>query len=164
MSAIDQSSVLDRNNPVVVEIYAAGDCIEAQAAATVLEDEGIEVQVVGEMLDSVKGGIPFGEPTAPRLWVASADAHRAEQLLARWQTRISQRRSKTSVGAFPPGVKPIFIGLIVLNVSLRIAHAMSGGNLSRFLSMIVSTLLLGYFLFVVYYHAKHRNIGSDGEL
>ncbi|TWU11236.1 hypothetical protein CA54_00400 [Symmachiella macrocystis] len=76
MSAIDQSSVMDRNNPVVVEIYAAGDCIEAHAAATVLEDEGIEVQVVGEMLDSVKGGIPFGEPTAPRLWVASADAQR----------------------------------------------------------------------------------------
>lgn len=164
MPTIDQSSVVTEFKPDIVEIYAAGDAIEAHAAAAVLQDEGIAVQVVGEMLESVKGGIPFGEPTAPRLWVVSADAQRANQLLAQWQTRISQRRSKTSVGAFPPGVKPIFVGLFVLDVSLRIAQAMSDGDLFRLVSTIVSTLLVGYLLIVMYYYAKHRNIGSDGEL
>ncbi len=50
MPAIDQSSVVAEFKPDIVEIYAAGDAIEAHAAAAVLQDEGIEVQVVGEML------------------------------------------------------------------------------------------------------------------
>ncbi len=64
-------------------VYRARDPADAHLAAGALEQEGIDAEVRGEHLWSVRGEVPLTPETCPSVWVADdQDAARAEALLA----------------------------------------------------------------------------------
>jgi hypothetical protein len=67
----------------IVEVYSAGNIVEAQALAEVLEEAGVAARVVGDMLGNAAGLLP---PTSasPRVWVRAADETRAQEIVAMW--------------------------------------------------------------------------------
>lgn len=67
----------------IVEVYSAGNIVEAQSLAEVLEEAGVAAQVVGDMLGNAAGWLPQTE-TAPRVWVREADEARAREIIAVW--------------------------------------------------------------------------------
>ncbi len=69
----------------IVEVYAAANAPDAHLLKGRLEDEGIQVTVVGEPLQSAAGDLPFFWSTSPRLWVARADYERAQQIIQQWE-------------------------------------------------------------------------------
>lgn len=79
-----------------IEVYAARDGMEAHFLRSLLEDEGIDAQVVGDGLVAALGDIPFGMPTAPRIWVQEEDAARARQLILDWE---QSRRNRSEADA-----------------------------------------------------------------
>jgi len=162
MSGNDQACVTVEVGGDVVEVYSAGDSIEAHAAASILREADIDVQIVGEGLTIAKGGIPFGESTAPGLWVRRDDTGRATELLSQWKSEVPQRTSKPSLGPYPPGMKPIMLTSLVLLFFSSIVHVVTRGDLSEFLAICMWWFLWVYGLFVVYYHKKHRAVSSDG--
>src|SRR5215831_7518820 len=74
------------DNARLVEVYAAGDVVEAHLVCTLLDDAGIHARVVGDALGLVGGGIPFGSPTSPRIWVFRDCEVEARKLIEQWET------------------------------------------------------------------------------
>ena len=163
MSDNDQATAIIEAGGDVVEVYSAGDSIDAHAAASMLREADIDVQIVGEGLTLAKGAIPFGESTAPGLWVKRADAGRATELLSQWESEVQQRTSKPTLGPYPPGMKPILLTSLVLLFVSSIVHIVTRGELSAFLAICTWCFLGVYVLFVAYYHKKFRIVSGDGE-
>ncbi len=80
-------------SPKMREVYWARSSVDAALAKGLLESSGIEAFVVGGVLEGVAGEIPMGE-TTPRVWVATADAERANELLDEW---VAARNSEKHV-------------------------------------------------------------------
>lgn len=72
---------MDREN--LVEVHRARDSMQAHMLKAALEAEGIEVQIVGESLQAVIGGVPPGWQTAPQLLVPENRAEEARRILQR---------------------------------------------------------------------------------
>jgi len=70
------------DDPGVVEVYWAADAPQAHLVKTVLEKAGIDVRVVGEMLQAGLGELPMGPATSPRIWVPRKDEARARAVIA----------------------------------------------------------------------------------
>lgn len=73
------------DDDAVVEVYWAADAPQAHLVKTVLEKAGIEVHVVGEMLQQAVGDLPMGPTTSPRVWVPKEQEARARALIAEWE-------------------------------------------------------------------------------
>jgi len=78
----------------VVEVYWAADAPQAHLVKTVLERAGIEVHVVGEMLQGAVGELPMGPTTSPRLWVPKGAEARARAVIAEWEKRLRVERTE----------------------------------------------------------------------
>ncbi len=68
----------------IYEVYSAANPIEAQALCAVLEEEAIQVQIVGDQLGSAAGCLPLGEALEPRIWVRESDVKRAREIIQEW--------------------------------------------------------------------------------
>jgi len=73
----------------LAEVYVAENSLEAHFLKNLLEDSGIDVEVVGEGL-----AVPLGETTQPRLWVRREDAEKAQTLIAEWEEQRRNRRER----------------------------------------------------------------------
>ena len=69
----------EEHNPV--ELYRAANSIEAHIVCNHLLDAGIRAQVLGDVLLTSVGGIPFGESTAAAVYVDRPDLERAKQMI-----------------------------------------------------------------------------------
>ena len=74
------------------EVYSASDLPEAQLIQSVLEQEGIQAQVVGDHLQNAVGDLP-AMAIAPRVWVRTVDAERAREVIDQHQR---SRRAATA--------------------------------------------------------------------
>ncbi|GBD35157.1 hypothetical protein HRbin36_00262 [bacterium HR36] len=86
---------MTRDDPKqVVKLVAVEDTQEAFAIKTALESEGIECQVVGDLLDASLGTLK----TIPaEVWVHRADLERAQQLLQALRHRPSGEAEPTEM-------------------------------------------------------------------
>lgn len=73
--------LLDHLDDRLVELCSAGNAPEAHALQALLEAEGIDSRVVGDVLGNAAGALPLGEPIAPRLWLWADDRNRARAIL-----------------------------------------------------------------------------------
>lgn len=80
------------DDDAVVEVYWAADAPQAHLVKTVLEKAGIEVHVVGEMLQQAAGDLPLGPATSPRIWVHKEDEERARAVIAAWERERREDR------------------------------------------------------------------------
>jgi hypothetical protein len=78
----------------LAEVYVAENSLEAHFLKNLLEDEGIDVEVVGEGLAFAMGDLPLGWPTMPRLWVRQEDAANAKALIGDWEKQRRERRER----------------------------------------------------------------------
>jgi hypothetical protein len=69
----------------IVEIYSAANSFEAYAMANALKAAGVKARVVGDILGTAAGGLGFGMPCAPKVWVLKDDEARARELLVQWK-------------------------------------------------------------------------------
>ena len=74
----------------IVEVYSAGNGVEAHGLCAVLEERGIRAEVVGESLGNAAGKLPFGQAIAPRIWVREGDAGRAREIIEECTSRRRQ--------------------------------------------------------------------------
>jgi hypothetical protein len=65
----------------MVEVYIAGDVLEAHFLKELLNQHGLEAQVVGE--NSAYSGLTA--IAGPRLWVFERDRERAREILAEYE-------------------------------------------------------------------------------
>lgn len=64
------------------QVYIARDPGEAEFLKGILENEGIEAQVQGEWLFTVRGEVPLTSDTLPSVWVAhDSDVDRATEIV-----------------------------------------------------------------------------------
>lgn len=66
----------------LARIYTARDSLEAGFVCALLEQEGIHATTLGEQLTALRGAVPFGETTAPAVWVPQEVAESARQIVA----------------------------------------------------------------------------------
>jgi len=69
----------------IVELCSAGDIVEAECVCELLEEAGIPARIVNDGLGIAAGGVPFGEPIAPRIWVRESEAAHAREVIEQWQ-------------------------------------------------------------------------------
>jgi hypothetical protein len=81
----------------IVEIYSAANSFEAYAMANALKAAGIKARVVGDALAMAAGGMGFGVPSAPKVWVLKEDEARARELLVQWKAdfKITPEQEET---------------------------------------------------------------------
>lgn len=91
------------DDDAVVEVYWAADAPQAHLVKTVLERAGIEVHVVGEMLQQAVGELPMGPATSPRVWVPKEDEARARAVIAEWEKQGSEDRTEPQAPWTCPG-------------------------------------------------------------
>jgi hypothetical protein len=85
-AAVDAESRVEPPDRVrIVELCSAANMIEANMLCNLLEESGIKAQVAGEVLGNAAGGLPCGEPIAPRIWVGEGEVVRARQIVSRWR-------------------------------------------------------------------------------
>lgn len=65
----------------LVEVYRAGNPVEAHTIRNALESAGIPVRIEGEMLQGVIGGIPLTWDTSPCLLVDETQVDAAREIL-----------------------------------------------------------------------------------
>jgi len=70
----------------VTVVYRAANSIEANIVCGALQAEGVEAWVQGEILENMRGEVPFDSSTLPQVCVASPDAERALAVLAEIDT------------------------------------------------------------------------------
>lgn len=73
---------------LTVEVYWARDAQDAHQIAGLLQSEGIETVVVGEMLQAAAFELAVGPATSPRVRVAARDEQRALALIAASQQTL----------------------------------------------------------------------------
>jgi hypothetical protein len=81
----------------LAQIYVAENDLEAHFLKGLLEDNGIDVQIVNEALRFAIGDIPAGWATAPRLWVREENAVEARRLIDEWNAGRQERRKRGDV-------------------------------------------------------------------
>ena len=77
------------------KIFTGGDPMEAHFVRGLLEQIGIEATVLGEILSTARGELPFGEETLPSVWVKADDVPRALPIVEAYAEQ-AQRPKKTS--------------------------------------------------------------------
>lgn len=70
---------------LTVEVYWARDAQDAHQVAGLLESEGIEAVVVGELLQAAAYELAVGPASAPRVRVGAPDEQRALAAIAAWE-------------------------------------------------------------------------------
>jgi hypothetical protein len=98
----------------LIQVYSAGDSIEAYALSNRLEDAGVRAMVVGDHLQGGLGALPFGRSTAPRLCVAAEDAQRAEEIVAAWESERQRPRGNRNALPFQFGLSAVLINMTLL--------------------------------------------------
>src|SRR4051812_44621270 len=93
-------------NPV--EVYSAGDRIEANALCEELADAGIEAAIVGDSLQSAVGNLPF-TAVGPRVWVPNSDRERARLIIEQWRHRVWPPRAAVKHSPTQLDLKSVFI-------------------------------------------------------
>ena len=81
----------------IVELCSAANAPEAHALCALLEEAGIPFRIVGEFLGAAAGSLPFGEATAPRIWVWEQDAARAREILGEERSPPTEDEALESV-------------------------------------------------------------------
>lgn len=66
-------------------VYTAADPIDAGLVKGLLESNGIETVVRGDLLWGGRGDLPVSDDTAPTLWVSTEDFARARALVEDYQ-------------------------------------------------------------------------------
>lgn len=69
----------------IVKLYAARDGMEAHHLRAMLEAEGIEATVMGELLGTARGELPLTQETLPSVWVDESDMEAAARVVERLQ-------------------------------------------------------------------------------
>lgn len=69
----------------LVKVYSAADSVEAHFVRALLDRDGIEATVLGDVLGTALGGVPFTEETRPAVWVADAAAPAAQVVVDRYR-------------------------------------------------------------------------------
>jgi hypothetical protein len=80
-SAADAAAARARNERIA-ELCSTANIVEAHEIGNLLEEAGIQAQVVGDFLGAAPGSLPLGQSTAPRIWVHESDVIRAREVLA----------------------------------------------------------------------------------
>lgn len=68
----------------IVELCSAGNVVEAECVSELLQEAGIQARIVGDCLGGAAGGLPCGEPIAPRIWVCQSDLGHAREVIDQW--------------------------------------------------------------------------------
>ena len=90
------------SEPEVVDVYVAANGPQAHFLRGLLEDAGIEAQVVGDALQAAG----YNTVTPPHLWVRAGQAKAARDLLRVWEGHANDRPSE-KIGRPPLGsVRP----------------------------------------------------------
>lgn len=82
----------------MIKVYSAETPWEAQLIRGLLERDGIEAVVQGELLWTARGELPFTPETAPSLWVRKEDYERARKIIEDNQKRHSDNLSPETCG------------------------------------------------------------------
>jgi hypothetical protein len=77
-----------------ISIYSAANAGEAYVVKELLDEAGINAEVVGENLGALAGELPFGRSISPRLLVAEADAVRAREIVSEYERKNKERAGK----------------------------------------------------------------------
>jgi hypothetical protein len=78
------------SEPEVVDVYVAANGPQAHFLRGLLEDAGIEAQVVGDALQAAG----YNTVTLPHLWVRAEQAKAARDLLRVWEGHANDRPSE----------------------------------------------------------------------
>jgi hypothetical protein len=73
-------------------VYTAGDELEAQFVQGLLEAEQIPASVHNQLLQVVRGSVPFSE-TYPSVWVRDEDLERAERVVQEYREGKHRREA-----------------------------------------------------------------------
>jgi hypothetical protein len=87
--------------PLAVEkvlVYRAESSVEARALACRLQDEGVDVDVVGEFRETAYPGISLGRSRGVELWIASDDLAAAKPLIGQWHVAHHPPREPDAPG------------------------------------------------------------------
>ena len=71
----------DTDDIRIIEVYSAGNEVEAGAVRAALDAAGIEARIVGDRLGNVWGEVPLGFQSEPKIWVREEDAEAARQVI-----------------------------------------------------------------------------------
>lgn len=69
------------------KIYSARDALQAHFLRHMLEAQGIEAKVLGDILGMAKGELPFTTDTLPAVWVREDDAAAAAAIVEEFENR-----------------------------------------------------------------------------
>lgn len=79
------------NQDHIVEVYAAADLFEAETLRDLLDEAGIQAQVIGSEVRQTEGSVPEGGVTLPRVCVHEQDMEEAARLIEQWLSEKADR-------------------------------------------------------------------------
>ena len=139
----------------VVEIYKAS-AVEARCVCQILEEEGVECQLVGEHLESAFG-FAASWNTASVL-VSEEDAQRAREILI--ERLASPAEDPRPVQVFQFGLRALFVNLTLIAVILGLYRPLDLAW-PDFAIYAFYLLLIGNVLALIYIHKRRRHILGD---
>lgn len=93
--------------PKEVAVYSAADSVEAHILRSKLLAAGIHCRIDNDGFDGVKGAVPFGPTTSPRIWVSHSDAAEAREMIERHQKPVANQPDSIETDAMESdGVGP----------------------------------------------------------
>ena len=140
----------------ICEVYVAESSMEAHAVRNVLDSEGVHAQVVGDVLESVHGGIPLGAATSPRIVVGQCDMIRAREVISLWkQVQLDRARESTTL-PFQYGMRILLVNLTLLAVVFSLYPLLGGALFTSLLWPTVFWFVLGNLMYIAY-HRKYSD-------
>src|SRR5262245_54267584 len=70
----------------LVRVYRTPNVVAVRSLALVLEDAGIQSQIVGDFRDGAYAGLNIGSIADKELWIAASDEAAAAPIIARWRS------------------------------------------------------------------------------
>lgn len=143
----------DFENPV--RLYTAANSVDARALADHLANRGIEVRILGESLQGMQGGVPFGSATGVEVWTSQGCAEAAAQEIAAWESQVASRVRQTTQPPLQFRTISLLINMTVAAVCLAILQMFDGDERRALFGMFVSGMI-GANLMVMAYRRKQR--------
>lgn len=142
----------------IVEIYRAGDVVEAHAVANLLRAHDIDVRVVGEVIETIQGSVPFGRSSAPRLWTNREQATQAKATIAAWQ---ATRANHAPVASFPFGLRTLFVNLILIAAVFALHRITQPEPDEQFFNIAFYFIIFGNLLVMAYRRRQRQTCDDD---
>ena len=145
----------------LIQVYSAGDSIEAYALSSRLEDVGVRAMVVGEHLQGGLGALPFGRSTAPRLCVAAEDAQRAEEIVAAWESERQRPRANRNSLPFQFGLSAVLINMTLLAILFALYRPLGSELWLGVFVAAVGQIVFGNILVLAYRRKQAKPCADD---